>query len=94
MTEEQTMAENQKTPLQQLQNEVADYLGPNTPAITQAALDAFLVQAFDLGATAQRELAEDVAALEKSPELRAARASFDETNRRRDEALEKMVRKD
>lgn len=51
---------NETTPLENLQNEVADYLDPwNMPAITRAALDAFLVQAFDLGIAAQRELAKN-----------------------------------
>ena len=54
------MANEKKTPLELLQAEAADYLDPwNMPAITRAALDAFLVQAFDLGSTAQRELEKD-----------------------------------
>jgi hypothetical protein len=48
---------NEKTPLEKLQNEAADYLDPwNMPAITRAALDAFLVQAFDLGIAAHKDL--------------------------------------
>ncbi len=49
-----------KTPLQKIQDETAEYLDPwNMPAITRAALDAFLVQAFDAGSRAQRELDAD-----------------------------------
>lgn len=61
------MANEKKTPLELLQAEAADYLDPwNMPAITRAALDAFLVQAFDLGVKAMDDLADH---LRESPEL-------------------------
>lgn len=56
-----------KTPLQKIQDETADYLGPwNMPASTRTALDAFLVQAFDAGSRAQRHLDTEVRRLNAS----------------------------
>jgi hypothetical protein len=51
---------NEKTPLEKLQGEAASTLLIST-IDRQRVLDAFLVQAFDLGSRAQRELAEDAA---------------------------------
>lgn len=59
-----------KTPLQKLQDEAAQMLFPPTMDLSRKALDAFLVQAYDMGAQAVADMNAEIVRIDAEKQSR------------------------